>query len=120
MTIDSILVALVGFVLGYIFITFLLVFPRKLAEEGIAILKANSLTVAGLIIKLAAYGFTQLIFWGIAEIWIIVLAQGDWARNLQLAKIWGQWWFIGFVLSFVIPALERRFKDKSKRSGVAS
>lgn len=110
MGIDSVLVGIVGFALGYIFITLLLVLPGKLAQEGLAVLKAGPLPVTGLIIKLVSYSFTVLVFFGIAEIWIVLFAQGDWARNIELARIWGQWWFIGFVISLVIPLLERRFK----------
>lgn len=110
MAIDSVLAAIVGFALGYIFITLLLVLPGKLAQEGLTVLKASSLPVTGVMIKVASYSFTVLVFFGIAEIWIVLLAQGDWARNIELARIWGQWWFIGLVISFLIPLLERRLK----------
>jgi len=110
MAIDSVLVAVVGLALGYMFLVTLLVLPGKLTQEGLAVLKGGSLPFTRVILRVASYGLTVLIFFGIAEVWIMLLAKGNWARNLELARIWGQWWFIGFLASCLIPVIERRFR----------
>ncbi len=115
MSIDAVLVAVVGLALGYMFLVLLLVLPGRLTQEGLAVLKGGSLPLTRGILRVASYALTVLVFFGIAEVWIMLLAKGDWARNLELARIWGQWWFIGFVVSCLIPVIERRFRRTPPR-----
>ncbi|MCP5005565.1 MAG: hypothetical protein GY941_16750 [Planctomycetes bacterium] len=110
MHVDKFLIGIIGFILGFFFLHIILVLPRLFTHEITKILKLTHLPFTRIIIELFSYALTIIAFFGTAEIWINLFSKNDHFLKIELAKIWGKMWFIGIIVSCLIPIIERKLK----------
>jgi len=106
---------IIGFVQGYFGIVFIISFAGYLVNELTKYWGKVFLPITKLISSILAYIFLIIFFFGIAAIWIDLLSEGNELKKIEFIKNWGKGWFIGLLIFFLLPIVERAFVKKSNR-----